>query len=161
MEGGSLKTQSFTYCHISLFGDLIFPSAVQVEKLILEDSRISQYPKLIKGESKIVLEWQGRWTLFSASYGLPFPCIVYRLIVLNFWIGRTLDELFSAVEGSLGPKVRRKEASMNTEIKKHHSISSTYKQKRVKECDSLYTWINIPLDKYFQFNQLLATLAGI
>ncbi|KAJ0961755.1 hypothetical protein J5N97_029583 [Dioscorea zingiberensis] len=31
----------------------------KVEELILEDSRISQYPKLIKGESKIVLEWQG------------------------------------------------------------------------------------------------------
>ncbi|KAJ0960352.1 hypothetical protein J5N97_001802 [Dioscorea zingiberensis] len=30
----------------------------KVEELILEDSRISQYPKLIKGESKIVLEWQ-------------------------------------------------------------------------------------------------------
>ncbi|KAH7659180.1 Man1/Src1 C-terminal protein [Dioscorea alata] len=73
----------------------------EVEKLILEDSRISQYPKLIKGESKIVLEWQ--------------------------------------VEGSLGPKVRRKEASMNTEIKRHHSISSTYKQRQVKECGSLYT----------------------
>lgn len=30
----------------------------KVEELLLEDSRIDQYPKLIKGESKIVLEWQ-------------------------------------------------------------------------------------------------------
>ncbi|RRT80995.1 hypothetical protein GW17_00011542, partial [Ensete ventricosum] len=30
----------------------------QVEEMILEDSRIDQYPKLIKGESKVVLEWQ-------------------------------------------------------------------------------------------------------
>ncbi|WOK98775.1 hypothetical protein Cni_G07487 [Canna indica] len=30
----------------------------KVEELILEDSRIDQYPKLIKGESKVVLEWQ-------------------------------------------------------------------------------------------------------
>lgn len=30
----------------------------QVEALILEDSRIDQYPKLVKGESKTVLEWQ-------------------------------------------------------------------------------------------------------
>lgn len=30
----------------------------KVEELVLEDSRIDQYPKLIKGESKIVLEWQ-------------------------------------------------------------------------------------------------------
>jgi hypothetical protein len=27
--------------------------------LILEDSRIDQYPKVVKGESKVVLEWQG------------------------------------------------------------------------------------------------------
>ncbi|KAK1306350.1 hypothetical protein QJS10_CPA10g01093 [Acorus calamus] len=30
----------------------------KVEELIQEDSRIDQYPKLIKGESKIVFEWQ-------------------------------------------------------------------------------------------------------
>ncbi|KAG6492975.1 hypothetical protein ZIOFF_047947 [Zingiber officinale] len=30
----------------------------KVEELIMEDSRIDQYPKLIKGESKVVLEWQ-------------------------------------------------------------------------------------------------------
>ncbi|KAJ8465020.1 hypothetical protein OPV22_027572 [Ensete ventricosum] len=30
----------------------------KVEEMILEDSRIDQYPKLIKGESKVVLEWQ-------------------------------------------------------------------------------------------------------
>ncbi|KAJ0961754.1 hypothetical protein J5N97_029582 [Dioscorea zingiberensis] len=63
----------------------------KVEELILEDSRISQYPKLIKGESKIVLEWQ--------------------------------------VEGSLGPKVGRKEALMNTEVDRHASTSSSHKQR--------------------------------
>ncbi|CAO2193833.1 unnamed protein product [Urochloa humidicola] len=31
----------------------------KVEELILEDSRIDQYPKVIKGESKVVYEWQG------------------------------------------------------------------------------------------------------
>lgn len=31
----------------------------QVEELLLEDSRIDQYPKVIKGEAKVVLEWQG------------------------------------------------------------------------------------------------------
>lgn len=31
----------------------------QVEDLIREDSRIDQYPKLIKGEPKVILEWQG------------------------------------------------------------------------------------------------------
>ncbi|XP_057818490.2 uncharacterized protein LOC131031391 isoform X2 [Cryptomeria japonica] len=30
----------------------------QVEELIQEDSRIDQYPKLVKGESRTVLEWQ-------------------------------------------------------------------------------------------------------
>ncbi|ONK56016.1 uncharacterized protein A4U43_C10F3270 [Asparagus officinalis] len=30
----------------------------KVEELLLEDSRIDQYPKLVKGESKVVLEWQ-------------------------------------------------------------------------------------------------------
>ncbi|XP_020083627.1 uncharacterized protein LOC109707009 isoform X1 [Ananas comosus] len=37
----------------------------KVEELILEDSRIDQYPKLIKGESKIVLEWQADGSLSS------------------------------------------------------------------------------------------------
>jgi hypothetical protein len=40
----------FLYCSCDL---------AQVEELILEDSRIDQYPKVIKGESKVVLEWQG------------------------------------------------------------------------------------------------------
>ncbi|CAA6669720.1 unnamed protein product [Spirodela intermedia] len=30
----------------------------KVEELVLEDSRIDQYPKMIKGEQKVVLEWQ-------------------------------------------------------------------------------------------------------
>ncbi|KAL0918171.1 hypothetical protein M5K25_010165 [Dendrobium thyrsiflorum] len=37
----------------------------KVEELIQEDSRIDQYPKLIKGESKIVLEWQADGALSS------------------------------------------------------------------------------------------------
>jgi hypothetical protein len=40
----------FLYCSCNL---------AQVEELILEDSRIDQYPKVVKGESKVVLEWQG------------------------------------------------------------------------------------------------------
>jgi hypothetical protein len=40
----------FLYCSCDL---------AQVEEFILEDSRIDQYPKFIKGESKVVLEWQG------------------------------------------------------------------------------------------------------
>lgn len=35
----------------------------KVEGLILEDSRIDQYPKVIKGESKVVLEWQASGSL--------------------------------------------------------------------------------------------------
>ncbi|KAJ8754396.1 hypothetical protein K2173_002847 [Erythroxylum novogranatense] len=31
----------------------------KVENLVQEDSRIDQYPKLVKGESKVVWEWQG------------------------------------------------------------------------------------------------------
>ncbi|XP_021306552.1 uncharacterized protein LOC8081569 isoform X1 [Sorghum bicolor] len=34
-----------------------------VEELILEDSRIDQYPKVIKGESKVVYEWQASGSL--------------------------------------------------------------------------------------------------
>ncbi|KAJ9135072.1 hypothetical protein P3X46_032291 [Hevea brasiliensis] len=35
-----------------------------IEKLVQEDSRIDQYPKLVKGESKVVWEWQveGSWS---------------------------------------------------------------------------------------------------
>ncbi|KAL9422650.1 hypothetical protein AB3S75_034849 [Citrus x aurantiifolia] len=35
----------------------------KVEELVQEDSRVDQYPKLLKGESKVVWEWQG------ASFG--------------------------------------------------------------------------------------------
>nr|TKV98786.1 hypothetical protein SEVIR_9G583400v2 [Setaria viridis] len=35
----------------------------KVEELILEDSRIDQYPKVIKGESKVVYEWQATGSL--------------------------------------------------------------------------------------------------
>nr|CAB3502303.1 unnamed protein product [Digitaria exilis] len=35
----------------------------KVEELILEDSRIHQYPKVIKGESKVVYEWQASGSL--------------------------------------------------------------------------------------------------
>lgn len=37
----------------------------KVEELVLEDSRIDQYPKLVKGESKIVWEWQVDGSLSS------------------------------------------------------------------------------------------------
>lgn len=32
---------------------------LQVEELVQEDSRVDQYPKLLKGEQKVVWEWQG------------------------------------------------------------------------------------------------------
>ncbi|ONL92451.1 hypothetical protein ZEAMMB73_Zm00001d027257 [Zea mays] len=35
----------------------------KVEELIREDSRIDQYPKVIKGESKVVYEWQASGSL--------------------------------------------------------------------------------------------------
>ncbi|KAL6847725.1 hypothetical protein ACP4OV_022513 [Aristida adscensionis] len=35
----------------------------KVEELIMEDSRINQYPKVIKGESKVVYEWQASGSL--------------------------------------------------------------------------------------------------
>jgi hypothetical protein len=34
---------------------------LQVEELVQEDSRVDRYPKLVKGESKVVWEWQGTW----------------------------------------------------------------------------------------------------
>lgn len=35
----------------------------KVEELVLEDSRIDQYPKVVKGESKVVYEWQASGSL--------------------------------------------------------------------------------------------------
>lgn len=32
---------------------------MQVEELVQEDSRLDRYPKLVKGEAKVVWEWQG------------------------------------------------------------------------------------------------------
>jgi hypothetical protein len=59
----------FLYCSCDL---------AQVEELILEDSRIDQYPKVIKGESKVVLEWQGT-NIFSTP--LIGPCWALALFV--------------------------------------------------------------------------------
>ncbi|XP_044502096.1 uncharacterized protein LOC123223093 [Mangifera indica] len=39
----------------------------KVEELIQEDSRVDQYPKLLKGESKVVWEWQVEGSLSSSS----------------------------------------------------------------------------------------------
>ncbi|KAJ1255218.1 hypothetical protein BS78_K278000 [Paspalum vaginatum] len=39
----------------------------KVEELILEDSRIDQYPKVIKGESKVVYEWQASGSLSAKT----------------------------------------------------------------------------------------------
>lgn len=38
----------------------------KVEELVQEDSRLDQYPKLVKGESKVVWEWQVEGSLSSA-----------------------------------------------------------------------------------------------
>ena len=40
---------------------------MQVEELVQEDSRVVRYPKLVKGESKVVWEWQGK-----KVYPMPF-----------------------------------------------------------------------------------------
>lgn len=39
----------------------------QVEEFIQEDSRIDRYPKLVKGESRVVLEWQVEGALHSRA----------------------------------------------------------------------------------------------
>lgn len=38
-----------------------------MEGLVQEDSRIDQYPKLVKGESRIVWEWQGNCWLYEGG----------------------------------------------------------------------------------------------
>lgn len=58
------------------FNFLIF----QVEELILEDSRIDQYPKLIKGESKIVLEWQG--INYFQNFSSQFHLLAHNVVLL-------------------------------------------------------------------------------
>ncbi|KAK6162159.1 hypothetical protein DH2020_002000 [Rehmannia glutinosa] len=39
----------------------------KVEELVQEDSRVDQYPKLVKGESKVVWEWQVEGSLSSSG----------------------------------------------------------------------------------------------
>ncbi|KAM3686792.1 hypothetical protein ACJW31_10G028700 [Castanea mollissima] len=39
----------------------------QVEELVQEDSRVDRYPKLVKGESKVVWEWQVEGSLSSSK----------------------------------------------------------------------------------------------
>ncbi|KAJ4951934.1 hypothetical protein NE237_028766 [Protea cynaroides] len=40
---------------------------IKVEELVKEDSRVDQYPKLVKGESKVVWEWQVEGSLSSSK----------------------------------------------------------------------------------------------
>lgn len=39
----------------------------KVEELVQEDSRVDRYPKLVKGESKVVWEWQVEGSLSSSK----------------------------------------------------------------------------------------------
>ncbi|KAE8724142.1 hypothetical protein F3Y22_tig00010865pilonHSYRG00025 [Hibiscus syriacus] len=39
----------------------------KVEELVQDDSRVDRYPKLVKGESKVVWEWQVEGSLSSAG----------------------------------------------------------------------------------------------
>ncbi|CAI0471169.1 unnamed protein product [Linum tenue] len=50
--------------YLSTRGDELYH---QVEELVQEDSRIDRYPKLVKGESKVVWEWQVEGSLSSAG----------------------------------------------------------------------------------------------
>jgi len=45
----------------------------QVEDLVQEDSRIDCYPKLVKGESKVVWEWQGTWVCWPGNIMKSIP----------------------------------------------------------------------------------------
>ncbi|KAI5082124.1 hypothetical protein GOP47_0001867 [Adiantum capillus-veneris] len=38
-----------------------------VEQMVCKDSRIDQYPKLVKGESKVVWEWQGKLAFLHST----------------------------------------------------------------------------------------------
>ena len=61
---------------------------MQVEELVQEDSRVERYPKLVKGESKVVWEWQGRQyycVLFFPYKDLLFDVLVsyYRGVIID------------------------------------------------------------------------------
>lgn len=43
----------------------------QVEELVQDDSRVDRYPKLVKGESKVVWEWQGSKIFIWEAWILP------------------------------------------------------------------------------------------
>jgi hypothetical protein len=51
----------------SLYGTVVWSLCVvcyflqQIEDLVREDSRIDQYQKKVRGEMKVVWEWQGKW----------------------------------------------------------------------------------------------------
>ncbi|CAL9080062.1 unnamed protein product [Musa textilis] len=64
----------------------------KVEEMILEDSRIDQYPKLIKGESKVVFEWQVDGPLTS---------------MLKNKESTSKTKAFTKVDGSLGNEEKK------------------------------------------------------
>lgn len=62
---------------------LLFSS--KVEELVQEDSRLDRYPKLVKGESKVVWEWQGMKQcvlLFYVNRMLPSSLISCLFVII-------------------------------------------------------------------------------
>lgn len=82
-----------------------------MEELVQQDSRVDRYPKLVKGESKVVWEWQGaRPTLpcsivnLNAAPLLPhiLPIRVLTIFVLNSKL--TISEVRDFLELTLSYK---------------------------------------------------------
>lgn len=121
---------------------------MQVEELVQEDSHVDRYPMLVKGESKVVWEWQGMqvdsvlcmWNceMNTVTWHDPF----YLLLAKHFLqehiiceIGSSMERRvhsnlawqlsFYAVEGSLSSMRRMKRGESSTlKLSKSTEISS-------------------------------------
>lgn len=56
-----------------------------------EDSRIDQYPKLVNGDSRVVWEWQGKWTVKGRecacnSYRGDVDMVFMKFLFMVYWV---------------------------------------------------------------------------
>ncbi|MBA0575530.1 hypothetical protein Golob_027681 [Gossypium lobatum] len=71
-EGESWVVASWLRDHLLLPRERKDPQLwKKVEELVQDDSRVDRYPKLVKGESKVVWEWQGLKIFIGEASKLP------------------------------------------------------------------------------------------
>jgi hypothetical protein len=103
--------------------------------LIQEDSRIDQYPRIIKGESKIVLEWQGTTSFLACTHKFVARS-GWLTLLFCLYFKKCLCSLSSGnfvVDSTLSSKIRRMQAAEKSRSGDNFSASSMHEEKKERK----------------------------